>query len=93
MGDGLFLGRPLGSCAKLLSWVQLSVTVWAVAHQAPLWMGFSRQEHWWVSMPSSRGSFPIEGTNQRLLNLLHWQACLFCLVGYSSPLFCDTPQS
>ena len=26
--------------------VQLFVTPWAEAHQAPLSMGFSRQEHW-----------------------------------------------
>ena len=30
----------------LLSHVWLSVTPWAVAHQAPLSMGFPRQEHW-----------------------------------------------
>ena len=26
--------------------VQLCVTLWTVAHQAPLSMGFSRQEYW-----------------------------------------------
>ena len=32
-------------------------TPWTVAHQAPLSMGFSRQEYWKrVAMPSSRGS-------------------------------------
>ena len=30
----------------LLSRVQLFVTPWTVAHQAPLSMGFPRQEHW-----------------------------------------------
>ena len=30
----------------VLSCVWLSVTPWAVAHQAPLSMGFSRQEYW-----------------------------------------------
>ena len=29
-----------------LSHVQLFVTPWTVAHQAPLFMGFSRQEYW-----------------------------------------------
>ena len=29
-----------------LSRVQLFVTPWTVAHQAPLSKGFSRQEHW-----------------------------------------------
>ena len=28
------------------SCVQLCVTLWTVAHQAPLSMGFSRQEYW-----------------------------------------------
>ena len=31
---------------KLLSHVQLFVTPWTAAHQAPLSMGFSRQEYW-----------------------------------------------
>ena len=31
---------------KSLNCVQLFATVWAVAHQAPLYMGFSRQEYW-----------------------------------------------
>ena len=33
-------------CAQLLSHIQLSATPWIVAHQAPLSMGFSRQEYW-----------------------------------------------
>ena len=32
--------------ALMLSHVQLFVTPWTVAHQAPLSIGFSRQEHW-----------------------------------------------
>ena len=32
--------------ANSVSHVQLFVTPWTVAHQAPLSMGFSRQEHW-----------------------------------------------
>ena len=31
---------------KLLSHVQLFVTPWTVAYQAPLSMGFSKQEYW-----------------------------------------------
>ena len=40
---------PLHCCACVLSHfshVQLFVTPWTVAHQAPLSMGFSRQEYW-----------------------------------------------
>ena len=31
---------------KSLSFVQLFVTLWTVAHQPPLYMGFPRQEYW-----------------------------------------------
>ena len=31
---------------SVLSRVQLFVTMWTVAHQAPLSLGFSRQEYW-----------------------------------------------
>ena len=42
---------------KLLSHVQLSVTPWTAAHQAPPSMGFSRQEYWsGVPLPSSERS-------------------------------------
>ena len=33
-------------CNQLLSHAQLFVTPWTVAHQAPLFMGLSRQEYW-----------------------------------------------
>ena len=31
---------------RSFSRVQLFVTLWTVAHHAPLYMGFSRQEYW-----------------------------------------------
>ena len=34
------------ACASMLSHVWLCVTLWTVARQAPLSMGFSRQEYW-----------------------------------------------
>ena len=41
---------------KSLSLVWLLETPWTAAHQAPLSMGFSRQEHWsGVPLPSPRG--------------------------------------
>ena len=41
---------------KSLSHVQLFVTPWTVAHQAPPSMGFSRQEYWsGLPLPSSLG--------------------------------------
>ena len=33
-------------CDQLLILVQLFVTAWTVAHQAPLFMRFSKQEYW-----------------------------------------------
>ena len=63
--------------AKLLSRVQLFVTLWTVAHQAPLSMGFSRQEYW-SGLPSSRGSSrPREDANLHLLQLLHCRLILY----------------
>ena len=42
---------------KSLSRVQLFVTPWIVAHQAPRSMGFSRHEYWSGLLSFSRGSF------------------------------------
>ena len=33
-------------CAQSLSRIQLFLTPWTIAHQAPLSMEFSRQEYW-----------------------------------------------
>ena len=42
------------TCAYVLSPVRLFVTTWTVAHQAPLSMGFPRQEYWsGLPFPSS----------------------------------------
>ena len=40
---------------KLLSHVQLFVTPWTVAHEAPLSLGFSRHDYW------TRLPFPFPG--------------------------------
>ena len=46
---------------KSLSCVQLFVTPWTVAHQAPLSMGFSRQEYWSGLPFPSPGDLPNPG--------------------------------
>ena len=52
---------------KSLSRVQLLATPWTAAYQAPLSMGFSRQEYWsGVPLPSPDLSAPTTNTN-------HWQ--------------------
>ena len=47
---------------KSLSRVQLFVTPWTVAHQAPPSMGFSRQEYWSGLPLPSPGDLPDPGT-------------------------------
>ena len=50
---------------KSLSLVQLFVTPWTVAHQAPLSMGFSRQEYWSGLPFPSPGYLPGPGIEPR----------------------------
>ena len=57
-----------------LNCVQLSATPWAVALQAPLSMGFSRQEYWSGSQSLLQGVFLTQGLNLPPLYLPHWQA-------------------
>ena len=53
---------PLKVKVKSLSHVRLFATPWTVAYQAPLSMGFSRQEYWsGVPLPSP-GDLPNPGT-------------------------------
>ena len=47
--------------AKLLSRVQLFLTLWTVAFQAPVSMGFSRQEYWSGLPCPSLGDLPDPG--------------------------------
>ena len=54
---------------KLLSRVRLFATPWTVAYQAPLSMGFSRQEYWsGVPLPSP-GDLPHPGIETGSLTL------------------------
>ena len=52
--------------------VQLFATPWTVAHQAPLSMGFPRQEYWsGLSLPSP-GHIPHPGVKPRSPILAGW---------------------
>ena len=55
------------------SCVWLFVTLWTEALQAPLSMGFSRQEYWSGCHALLQEIFLDQGSNPRLLCLLHWQ--------------------
>ena len=50
---------------KSLSRVQLFVTPWTVAYQAPPSMGFSRQEYWSGLLFPSPGDIPDPGIELR----------------------------
>ena len=52
-------------CLSHFSHVQLFATPWTVAHQAPLPMGFSRQEYWSELPFPSPGDLPHPGIEPR----------------------------
>ena len=56
------------------SYVQLFVTPWTVACQAPLSMAFSRQEYWSGLPCPPPGDLPNLKMNAGLLCFLHWLA-------------------
>ena len=58
------------------------VTLWTVACQAPLSMGFSRQEYWCGLRFLLQGLFLTQGSN---LDLLHCRQILYCLSRQGSP--------
>ena len=58
-----------------VSCIRLFAILWIVARQAPLSIGFSRQEYWSGLPCPSPGDITDPGTC--LLHFLHWQAgCL-----------------
>ena len=58
--------------AQSLSHVQLFVTPWSAACQAPRSTGFSRQDYWRGLPFPPPGILPTQGSNPRLLRLLPW---------------------
>ena len=62
-------------CCAMLSHVRFFATPWTVARQAPLFMGFSKQEYW-------TGIFSTPGSN---LGLLHCRWILYHLSHEGSP--------
>ena len=73
---------------KLLSHVQLLVTPWTAAYQAPLSMGFSRQEYWNglpLPSPSVQLTASLKNTNPQLA-----KDCCLCL-SLEAPHYLATP--
>ena len=67
------------------SCVPLFATLWTVADQAPLSMGFSRQEYWSGLPCPSPGALPDPGIEPASLWLLHWQVGSLPLVPPGKP--------
>ena len=66
----------MSCCLVAKSCPILFVTPWTVACQAPLSMGFPRQEYWSGLPFPSPGIFPTQGSN---LGLLHCRQMLYRL--------------
>ena len=67
------------------SHVRLFMTPWTVALQAPLSMGFSRQEYW-SGLPFPPGDLPDLWIKPMTLCLLHRQADSLPLYHLGSPI-------
>ena len=65
-------------CVCMLCHIQLFVTPWTVAQQAPLSIGFTRQEYWSGLPFPSPGLFLTQGLNPHLLSPL-------CLTSLNQP--------
>ena len=74
--------RGMLSC---FSSVQLFVTLWTIAHEVLLSMGFSRQGYYSRLPCPLQGIFPIQRLNPHLLSLLHWQSGSLLLTPAGKP--------
>ena len=81
----LFSVRTFYFC--VLSCVWLFSTLWTVAHQAPLFMGFPGKEYWSGLLFSPPGIFLTQSSSPRLLCLLHWQVDSLPLSHLGSPYY------
>ena len=67
------------------SHVWVFATQWTAAHQAPLCMGFPRQEYCCGFPPPGESSWPRDWTRSNWMHLLHWQAGSLPLSHLRSP--------
>ena len=69
--------------------VRVFVTLWTVARQASLSLGFSSQEYWSRLPFPTWGDLPIQGSNPRLICFLYWQERhLLLLINSCPPAWC-----
>ena len=72
-------------CAKPFSHDRLFATLWTVAHQAPLFMGFPSKNTGVGCLALFQGLFLARRSNQGLLCLLHWQVGSLSLAAPGKP--------
>ena len=88
MCHGLEIVIALHACMlSHFSRVQLSATPWTVARQAPLSIGFSRQEYWSGLPCPLPGDLPDSGLEPASLMSLHWQVGSLPLVPPGKPIY------
>ena len=76
-----------GCVLSHFSCVWLFATTWTVARQAPLSMGFSRQEYWSGLSCPPQGIFLTQGLNACLPCLLYWQVVSLPLAPPRKPYY------
>ena len=72
-------------CSSCFSCIQLFVTLWSVACQAPLSMGFSKQEYWSGLPCLLPGDLPTQGLKLFLFMPPALQAILYPMSHLGSP--------
>ena len=80
-------------CVHVLSHfsrVQLFATLWTISSQAPLSMGFSREEYWSGLPCPPPGVFLTQGSNTPVSCLLHWQVSSLPLAPPGKPKYIYT---
>ena len=75
------------ACSSRFSCIRLFATLWTLVCQAPLSMGFSRQEYWSGLPCPPPGIFPTQGSSLPLLHLLHHKWILYHLATWEA-LYC-----
>ena len=79
----VFISKYSCRHAKSLSRIWLFATLWTVACQAPLSMGFSRQEYWSGLPCPLPEDLPDPGIKPNFLELQHCRWVLFCFVFFN----------
>ena len=70
----VFISQFVLGCFSCFSHVQLFLTLWPIARQTLLSMGFSRQDYWVDCHVPLQGIFLTQRSNWSLLCFLHWKA-------------------